>query len=136
MRNNNNLFIYSLIQKNGYTFATVYRGKCVTIFLNQTLHWNVGSNDCFGWVDTRYVNILVSQMVYCCNSAYDHLPSLKGVFLLTYLGLLMKNHSQTTFRYPRDLLKKATGLKLRSFWRGNQQKHDIAEVRSQTTTRS
>ena len=100
------------------------------------LHWNVGSNDWFGWVDTRYVNILVSQMVYCCNSAYDHLPSLKGVFLLTYLGLLMKNHSQTTFRYPRDLLKKATGLKLRSFWRGNQQKHDIAEVRSQTTTRS
>ena len=28
---------YSLIQKNGYTFATVYFSKCVTVFLNQTL---------------------------------------------------------------------------------------------------
>ena len=29
---------YSLIHKNGYTFASVYSSKCVTIFLNQTLH--------------------------------------------------------------------------------------------------
>ena len=28
---------YSLIQKNGYTFTTVYSSKCVTVFLNQTL---------------------------------------------------------------------------------------------------
>ena len=28
---------YSLIQKNGDTFAIVYSSKCVTIFLNQTL---------------------------------------------------------------------------------------------------
>ena len=28
---------YSLIQKDGYTFATVHRSKCVTVFLNQTL---------------------------------------------------------------------------------------------------
>ena len=28
---------YSLIQKNGYTFAIVYGSKCVTVFLNQTL---------------------------------------------------------------------------------------------------
>ena len=32
------LFTYSLIQKNGYTFATVFSNKCVTVFLNQTLH--------------------------------------------------------------------------------------------------
>ena len=25
------------MQKNGYTFATVYSSKCVSIFLNQTL---------------------------------------------------------------------------------------------------
>ena len=28
---------YSLIQKNGDTFATVYSSKCVTVFLNQTI---------------------------------------------------------------------------------------------------
>ena len=28
---------YSLIQKNGYTFAFVYSSKCVTVFLKQTL---------------------------------------------------------------------------------------------------
>ena len=28
---------YSLIQKNGDTFATVYNSKCVTVFLKQTL---------------------------------------------------------------------------------------------------
>ena len=28
---------YSLIQKNGDTFTTVYSSKCVTIFLNQTI---------------------------------------------------------------------------------------------------
>ena len=28
---------YSLIQKNRYTFASVYSSKCVTVFLNQTL---------------------------------------------------------------------------------------------------
>ena len=28
---------YSLIQKNGYTFAIVYSSKCVSVFLNQTL---------------------------------------------------------------------------------------------------
>ena len=28
---------YSLIQKNGYTFAIVYSSKCVTVFLNQML---------------------------------------------------------------------------------------------------
>ena len=28
---------YSLIQKNGYTFASVYTSKCVTVFFNQTL---------------------------------------------------------------------------------------------------
>ena len=28
---------YSLIQKNNYTFSTVYCSKCVTVFLNQTL---------------------------------------------------------------------------------------------------
>ena len=31
-------FIYSLIQKNGDTFAIVYSNKCVTVFLNQTLY--------------------------------------------------------------------------------------------------
>ena len=31
------LYIYSLIQKNGYTFASVYSTKCVTVFLKQTL---------------------------------------------------------------------------------------------------
>ena len=29
-------FFYSLIQKNGDTFATEYSSKCVTVFLNQT----------------------------------------------------------------------------------------------------
>ena len=28
---------YSVIQKNGYTFASVYTSKCVTVFFNQTL---------------------------------------------------------------------------------------------------
>ena len=28
---------YSLIQKNGDTFASVYSSKCVTVFLNQTI---------------------------------------------------------------------------------------------------
>ena len=28
---------YSLIQKNGYTFAIVYSSKCVSVFLNQTI---------------------------------------------------------------------------------------------------
>ena len=32
-----NMVLYSLIQKNGYTFATVYCSKCVSVFLNQTL---------------------------------------------------------------------------------------------------
>ena len=31
--------ICSLIQRNGYTFTTVYSIKCVTNFLNQTLGW-------------------------------------------------------------------------------------------------
>ena len=31
-------FTYSLIQKNGETLATVYSSKCVTVFLNQTIH--------------------------------------------------------------------------------------------------
>ena len=30
---------YSLIQKNGDTFATVYRSECVTVFLNQTIFY-------------------------------------------------------------------------------------------------
>ena len=34
---NNNILTYSLIQKNGYTFATVYSNKCVSVFLHQTL---------------------------------------------------------------------------------------------------
>ena len=29
--------MYSLIQKNGYTFAIVYCSKCLTVFLNQML---------------------------------------------------------------------------------------------------
>ena len=29
--------VRDLIQKNGYTFATVYSSKCVTVFLNQTI---------------------------------------------------------------------------------------------------
>ena len=29
-----------LFQKNGYTFATVYNSKCVTLFLKQTLYNN------------------------------------------------------------------------------------------------
>ena len=28
--------MYSLMQKNGYTFATVYSSKCVSVFLHQT----------------------------------------------------------------------------------------------------
>ena len=28
---------YSLMQKNGYTFATIYSSKCVSVFLHQTL---------------------------------------------------------------------------------------------------
>ena len=31
-----NFALYSLFQKNGYTFATVYNSKCVTVFLKQT----------------------------------------------------------------------------------------------------
>ena len=30
-------FMYSLMQKNGYTFATVYNSKCVSVFLHQTI---------------------------------------------------------------------------------------------------
>jgi hypothetical protein len=33
------LLIYSLIQKNSDTFASVYSSKCVTVFLNQMLQW-------------------------------------------------------------------------------------------------
>ena len=29
--------MYSLMQKNGYTFATVYNSKCVSVFLHQTI---------------------------------------------------------------------------------------------------
>ena len=29
---------YSLMQKNRYTFATVYNSKCVSVFLHQTIH--------------------------------------------------------------------------------------------------
>ena len=37
MRKMHNSSTYSLIQKNGDTFAAVYSSKCVPIFLNQTI---------------------------------------------------------------------------------------------------
>ena len=47
--------MYSLIQKIGYTFATVFCSKCVTVFLNQTLNYLAFNTGFF--LNYRYIEV-------------------------------------------------------------------------------
>ena len=40
--------LYSLIQKNGYTFSAVFCSKCVTVFLNQNIVSKINQGSCLG----------------------------------------------------------------------------------------
>ena len=68
---------YSLIQKNGYTFAIVYSSKCVSVFLNQTLlitlKCGFGIGFGIGW---KYwpLQVLVSNLNQ--NSGFGRTPVL------------------------------------------------------------
>ena len=47
------------MQKNGYTFATVYSNKCVSVFLHQTISFSCCNEREAGWhVDSSGSNFV------------------------------------------------------------------------------
>ena len=49
------IFYYSLMQKNGYTFAIVHSSKCVSVFLHQTILQSYTENVYWGlWIVCRF----------------------------------------------------------------------------------
>ena len=70
---------YSLIHKNGYTFASVYSSKCVTVFLNQTIYYelsdvpNVGIEHPFCWFEK-----VTETMFQTFPCFFGHVESVKN----------------------------------------------------------
>ena len=75
-------YSYSLIQKNGYTFSSVYSSKCVTVLLNQTLQ------DSSNNLNRIWLTCSKSRFIQVC---VNYGVSFTILFLLIFMELKIKN---------------------------------------------